>query len=150
LRHRYRESRWLPSRTRRLLTPRGAQSPWPRIFLPPCPRCDRRLRLSWTPTTSGVQRCRLARSPRRLSSTTIRIPRPLFLYLRRVRGRFLTRICPRPGELPSQPRTRRLHMLLSEESVLLLELLVGQTTLCMTPNFVNCATYSRSKVTYGR
>jgi hypothetical protein len=53
-----------------------------------------------------VQRCRLARSPRRLSSTTIRMPRPRFLYLRRVRGRYLTRICPPPGELPSQPRTR--------------------------------------------
>jgi hypothetical protein len=56
---------------------------------------------------------------------------------------------PAPGELPSQPRTRRLNMLLSEESELLLELLVVHTTVWMTPSFVNCTT-SRSQVTHGR
>jgi hypothetical protein len=70
---------------------------------PPCPCCDRRLRLSWAPTTRGVQRFRLARSPLRLSSTTIRMPWPRFLYLRRVRGRCLTRICPPRGNFPVNP-----------------------------------------------
>jgi hypothetical protein len=63
---------------------------------------------------------------------------------------FPDRYMPVPRETFQSTPYARLHMLLSEESALLLELLVGETTVWMTPSFVNCATSSQSQVTHGR